>query len=746
MIRNLAKLAIQNGGNVVPVMIPSTLTGGTGLCNPSINKIDGKLKLNLRHVKYTLYHSEGNQQFPLHWGPLAYLNPEDDITLTTENYICELDHKTLNVERYQKIDTSKHDVKPLWEFIGLEDGRLVKWGGKEYICGVRRDTTTNGEGRMEFSEIKDGKEINRYRIQPPGEPTYCEKNWMPINDMPFHFVKWSNPTEIVKVDLETLSSEIVHLVPQTVTPSRDLRGSSHVIKYKEHYIAITHEVDLWYNEQNQKDSQYYHRFVVWDKDWNIVNLTDEFKFFDTGIEFVCGMVEHENNLLISLGFQDNSAHIVQLPNTVLDSILDGTQLPKNKNTHNLTPHLLHDYITEPSNPTYNFNLGEDYYQKGHTASALSFFLRAAEFGNDVDLVYESLIKIAQCLSLQKRRDSSTKVAYQNAINYQPNRPEAYLLLSMFHEAKQEWYDSHTNATIAQLHINNLKPTKTSIGIEGEYMFKFQLAVTSWWVGQHDKARSMFLDLAHNFSNELDDKYSDLVSQNIKQLHKYPHPHLKYSVLDHKNLKFKFNRSEQIKNNYSQAYQDMFVLTALNGKLNGTYLEIGASDPKYGNNTMLLEEMYNWKGISIEIQEHEVNKFKNIRTNPIHLGDATQINYLNFLQNNGFNNHIDYLQLDCDPPHVTYDILTKIPFNEYKFAVITYEHDHYTHTSNPYRSKSREYLESKGYLLVVSNIAPDDISAFEDWWVHPDLVEPDIIAQLLSVSKETKNAESYMLKY
>jgi hypothetical protein len=36
---------------------------------------------------------------------------------------------------------------------------------------------------------------------------------------------------------------------------------------------------------------------------------------------------------------------------------------------------------------------------------------------------------------------------------------------------------------------------------------------------------------------------------------------------------------------------------------------------------------------------------------------------------------DYLQLDCDPPSVTYDILTKIPFDEHKFAVITYEHDH-----------------------------------------------------------------------
>ena len=37
------------------------------------------------------------------------------------------------------------------DFIGLEDGRLLKWNDKYYLTGVRRDTTTNGQGRMELS-------------------------------------------------------------------------------------------------------------------------------------------------------------------------------------------------------------------------------------------------------------------------------------------------------------------------------------------------------------------------------------------------------------------------------------------------------------------------------------------------------------------------------------------------------------------------------------------------------------------
>jgi len=32
------------------------------------------------------------------------------------------------------------------------------------------------------------------------------------------------------------------------------------------------------------------------------------------------------------------------------------------------------------------------------------------------------------------------------------------------------------------------------------------------------------------------------------------------------------------------------------------------------------------------------------------------------------------------------------------------------------------LESKGYVLVVSNVSPNDWAIYEDWWCHPDLVK------------------------
>jgi FkbM family methyltransferase len=54
------------------------------------------------------------------------------------------------------------------------------------------------------------------------------------------------------------------------------------------------------------------------------------------------------------------------------------------------------------------------------------------------------------------------------------------------------------------------------------------------------------------------------------------------------------------------------------------------------------------------------------------------------------------------------------------------------------------LSSRGYVLVVSDISPDGVSNFEDWWVHPDLVNPDILAIMKDTSKVTKHATEYML--
>jgi predicted GH43/DUF377 family glycosyl hydrolase len=324
MQTNLVKHLITQGGRIKPLLIPSSLTNGTGLCNPSIF-VDGEdILVNIRHVGYNLYHSEKTQKYPSWHGPLLYLHPEDDLTLRTDNYLGKL-NEDLDIKYIHKVDTSTFDTPPQWEFIGLEDIRIIKWDNKLYLSGVRRDVKPNGEGRIELSEIdftpEYAKELSRKRIQPPDTSSYCEKNWMPILDREYEYVKWTNPTEIVKINLETSSAT------QTIFPNirynlpRDIRGGSQVIRMDKYYVALIHEVELWKNETGYKDAQYYHRFIVWDEDFKIVHTSQEFKFMDGQIEFACGMACYKDKYLITFGFQDNAAFILEVPKIILENFI-----------------------------------------------------------------------------------------------------------------------------------------------------------------------------------------------------------------------------------------------------------------------------------------------------------------------------------------------------------------------------------------------------------------------------------------
>ena len=323
-MENLAKLAITNGGNIYPLIIPSKLTNGTGLMNPSILEYNNKIIVNLRHVNYTFYHSEA-KLFQHQYGPLTYVHPENDIHLRTFNYYLELD-QSFNTTRYNLVDTSLFDTyEPLWEFIGLEDARLVCWDNKLYMTGVRRDTTTNGQGRMELSEIEINqdsiKEISRVRIEAPRDKnSYCEKNWMPFLDLPYHYIKWSNPTEVVKVNVSNGTSETI-FDGQFVPAPTDFRGGSQVSSYKNGYIAIIHEVDLFNSEVGRKDAVYRHRFALWDNNFQLIKYSQPFSLMDGHVEFATGMIIKDDNFLITFGFQDNAAYLLQIPQILVDNLL-----------------------------------------------------------------------------------------------------------------------------------------------------------------------------------------------------------------------------------------------------------------------------------------------------------------------------------------------------------------------------------------------------------------------------------------
>lgn len=325
--KTLAYYALtEHEGFIRPLILPSEYTGGAGLMNPSILSKDGVILCNIRHVNYTFYHSE-KKLFQHPWGPLTYLHPENDLNLRTLNWIVEL-NDDLSIKDYAQVDTSENDVNPLWTFVGLEDGRLVFWNNELYLTGVRRDTTINGQGRMELSriEIMNDKvyETSRYRIPTPfNKDTYCEKNWMPVESEPFTYVKWSIPTEIVKVNIESNECIQTHLVDQDIDVKGDIRGGSQVIDYKDgKKIAIIHQVDLFQSTVGRKDGVYRHMIVEWDENWNITRTSDSFSIMGGHVEFCCGLTNHNDKYIMTYGFQDNAAYVLSFGEDLIERALN----------------------------------------------------------------------------------------------------------------------------------------------------------------------------------------------------------------------------------------------------------------------------------------------------------------------------------------------------------------------------------------------------------------------------------------
>ena len=190
--------------------------------------------------------------------------------------------------------------------------------------------------------------------------------------------------------------------------------------------------------------------------------------------------------------------------------------------------------------------------------------------------------------------------------------------------------------------------------------------------------------------------------------------------------------------YSQIGQDIEVVKYYKGKMEGFFVEIGASDGIKFSNTLLLEKKYNWTGICVEpipknykllcknrpksiccdkavynmsdmdvvfdIAEYDllsgisnnidchkkaVNKNKTqITVKTITLNDL--------LDSNNTPLFIDYLSIDTEGSEL--EKLKSVNFDKYKFGLIDVEHNYV----EPRRTEIRNLLISNNYIYIKEN--------------------------------------------
>jgi FkbM family methyltransferase len=202
---------------------------------------------------------------------------------------------------------------------------------------------------------------------------------------------------------------------------------------------------------------------------------------------------------------------------------------------------------------------------------------------------------------------------------------------------------------------------------------------------------------------------------------------------------------------AQLLQDLFVVSQLEFKRNGFFVEFGACDGLDSSNTFLLENEFAWEGILAEPARVWHERLRSQRRALISTrcvwsrsGETLRFNETDWAglstiasfsdtdrwaakRLNGFQYDVeticlndlldsagapgwmDYLSIDTEGSELR--ILEAFDFSKYRFSVITCEHNF-----TPARAAIAELLTRHGYVRK-----HETLSQFDDWYVHRDVL-------------------------
>lgn len=179
--------------------------------------------------------------------------------------------------------------------------------------------------------------------------------------------------------------------------------------------------------------------------------------------------------------------------------------------------MMNAYVGDPSSEYNNYILALWYDNIGQTASAISYYIRAAERSDIPSYQYECLIRAALCFQKQGTRGLSVRGLLQRAMSIMPKRPEAYFLLARYHEREstvESWVNCYTYAAMAlEVCDFNCGNLRTWVEYPGYFGMLFEKAVSAWWVGLCEDSKNMFVELYQN--HPLDETHKNAVINNLK---------------------------------------------------------------------------------------------------------------------------------------------------------------------------------------------------------------------------------------
>ena len=269
--------------------------------NPSIANTGDGIRMILRTVNYELDE----------WG--RYTIHDEHGIVRTRNRLLTLDE---NLEVRGDIALSEVPAGPPLHrsrVSGCEDCRLIEVGGRWYATATVRDR--NDVERCEIALVHLGNgDISSIQVLDAGTGGRHEKNWMPfVRDGGLHVLYSCDPLAVLRHD--PASGPLTTVSSGPLPPaSGPLRGGSQGLPDEEGWIFAVHEV--------VGDPRVYaHRLVRLDASLTLTAISPRFSFTGHRIEFCAGIAAVGDDVVLSFGVGDRSAHLVRVPRTELRRLL-----------------------------------------------------------------------------------------------------------------------------------------------------------------------------------------------------------------------------------------------------------------------------------------------------------------------------------------------------------------------------------------------------------------------------------------
>ena len=232
---------------------------------------------------------------------------DDKGHVTTSNYWAEFDNN-YNIKMFYEIE---YDINKVREshIKGLEDIRICYMGDKLYGLSVDWEYGRNNHpsvSLLHFDFDEDRKYIINNIIPITYNDNICQKNWTLYTENSKLYAIYSHhPLTILELNPEN-GEYIVIKEKYSKYNLKDIRGSANPVKINNEWLILVHEV------VHKDTRKYYHRFLKYSEDWELLEVSIPFYFKNFFVEFSLSTIYNNetNDVMIVYSTRDNTTEII----------------------------------------------------------------------------------------------------------------------------------------------------------------------------------------------------------------------------------------------------------------------------------------------------------------------------------------------------------------------------------------------------------------------------------------------------